>query len=412
MRTAVDQGSGSDDHDRPRRPRDRPWSCARSRSGARFAAGSGSWSTSSSTATRRCRSSTSPRPSTSPTSCATGRPPASVGRDSRQVHPQVHVLRPRKWLPRVRRTVRRPVARAPGGRRPSTTSGSSIRWCGSTTPPTPGSRCRPAGRRSTTSPTTGCWHRSPPRRAARLRADDDLLLERSGAVVVCSPDLARTRGARRDVDLIPNGVDVDLFRTPQARPAELPPSPVAVYVGTLHEERIDVPLAGGAGRGPPGPARSPSSDPTAWDRQPSARLAERPSSTCSGPVPTTGCPAFLQHADVVDHPPPGQPVHREPRPDQGLRVPGRRSAHRGHPGGRVPRARRARSWSVDRRRVRRRRGRAVLDASAPPVTGPDRPRTCPPGGERAEAMDDVMQRVRAASEVVVTTARTHRGRRR
>ena len=36
----------------------------------------------------------------------------------------------------------------------------------------------------------------PARREARLRADDELLLERSGAVVVCSPDLARTRGGR------------------------------------------------------------------------------------------------------------------------------------------------------------------------------------------------------------------------
>ena len=53
---------------------------------------------------------------------------------------------------------------------------------------------------------------------------------------------ARERaGARtRSLSLIPNGVDVDHFRRPQPRPADLPAGPTAVYVGTLHEARLDV----------------------------------------------------------------------------------------------------------------------------------------------------------------------------
>ena len=141
-----------------------------------------------------------------------------------------------------------PSARSPTGPSaarwpvPSTISDWSTRWCGSTTRPTPASRCRPDGPPSTTSPTTGCWPRCPPVGRHGCAPTTTCSSTHSGAVVVCSPDLARTRGRRRSVDLIPNGVDVDLFRTPQARPADLPPSPVAVYVGTLHEERIDVPL--------------------------------------------------------------------------------------------------------------------------------------------------------------------------
>jgi glycosyltransferase involved in cell wall biosynthesis len=147
---------------------------------------------------------------------------------------------------------------------------------------------------------TDDWLLAPlsPRRAARLREDDELLLEHSDAIIVCSPDLARTRGARRHVEMIPNGVDVNMFRTPQARPAELPPGPVAVYVGTLHEERIDVSLLIALAEALPdlqialvGPDRlSPES---------SARLAGLPTIHLIGAQPYGRVPGFLQHADIV-----------------------------------------------------------------------------------------------------------------
>ena len=47
---------------------------------------------------------------------------------------------------------------------------------------------------------------------------------------------------RPDLELVPNAVDIEHFSRPQERPADLPKSPVAVYVGTLHEDRLDIDL--------------------------------------------------------------------------------------------------------------------------------------------------------------------------
>ena len=133
-----------------------------------------------------------------------------------QVHPRVHVLRPRKWIPRAvgpfaDRALGQQVARAVdelGLVDPLVwvNDASYARYALSTGWPT-------------LYDITDDWLLAPlsPRREARLRADDDLLLAGSGAVVVCSPDLARSRGGRRSVDLIPNGVDVDLFRAQTPR---------------------------------------------------------------------------------------------------------------------------------------------------------------------------------------------------
>ncbi|MGO9875539.1 MAG: glycosyltransferase [Acidimicrobiia bacterium] len=83
---------------------------------------------------------------------------------------------------------------------------------------------------------------TPSAKRRRARLDDDRLLRDADAVVVCSPALAASRGAHRDVVLIPNGVDAVHFKTPQARPEDLGTVPVAVYLGTLHEDRLDVRL--------------------------------------------------------------------------------------------------------------------------------------------------------------------------
>jgi len=213
------------------------------------------------------------------------------------VHPQVHVLRPRKWLPRflgpaADRSLGRQVAAAVD----SLGLSDPLMWVNDA------SYARFAV--STGLPTvydvTDDWLLVPlaPHRATRLREDDALLLERSDAVVVCSPELARTRGAHRKVEIIPNGVDVDLFRTPQDRPVELPAGPVAVYVGTLHEERIDVPLLVALAEAQPelqialvGPDR--------LGPETSARLAGLPSIHLIGAQPYGRIPGFLQHADVV-----------------------------------------------------------------------------------------------------------------
>ncbi|SDC89432.1 Glycosyltransferase involved in cell wall bisynthesis [Sanguibacter gelidistatuariae] len=81
-----------------------------------------------------------------------------------------------------------------------------------------------------------------PEQHAKLLSDENLLLAACSAVVVCSPALAESKGTRRQVVLIPNAVDVEAFREPRRRPVDLPREPIALYVGTVHADRIDLPL--------------------------------------------------------------------------------------------------------------------------------------------------------------------------
>jgi len=211
---------------------------------------------------------------------------------------------------------------------------------------------------------------------------------------VCSPDLARTRGAHRDVEIIPNGVDLDLFRTPQPRPVELPPGPVAVYVGTLHEERIDVPLVVALAEARPdlqialvGPDRLGSES--------SARLAAHPSIHLIGAQPYGRVPGFLQHADIVVIP------HLVNRFTESLDP---IKAYECQAAGRPTVATPVAGFRelgppivvVDRSRFIDEVAR-LLDET-PDGSGPSQaPIDVPTWRERAEAMLDVMQRVRAGA---------------
>jgi teichuronic acid biosynthesis glycosyltransferase TuaH len=214
-----------------------------------------------------------------------------------RAHPRIHVLRPRKWLPRALghfadRSLQRQVLDAVGElglRQP-------LLWINDA------SYAQMAVRTGWPSlyDITDDWLLAPlaPRQKTRLMANEQLLLDRSEAVVVCSPDLARSRGQSRTVELIPNGVDVDLFRMPRSRPPDLPAAPVAVYVGTLHSERIDVPLVLELAERRPdlsvvlvGPSSLPADVLATLDRVPSIHLL--------GPRPYEQIPAYLQHADLV-----------------------------------------------------------------------------------------------------------------
>jgi glycosyltransferase involved in cell wall biosynthesis len=77
---------------------------------------------------------------------------------------------------------------------------------------------------------------------ARLVEAEGRLLREAAAVTVCSPALQRTKGGERPVEQVTNGVDVAAYRDPGPRPADLPEGPVALYVGTLHADRLDVGL--------------------------------------------------------------------------------------------------------------------------------------------------------------------------
>ena len=81
----------------------------------------------------------------------------------------------------------------------------------------------------------------------RIRQGDAFLLGFCDAVVLCSPALLRAKSGIRPTNamaprLIPNAVDRERYQRRRTRPDDLPSGPVAVYVGTLHEDRLDVDL--------------------------------------------------------------------------------------------------------------------------------------------------------------------------
>ncbi|HWC23442.1 MAG TPA: glycosyltransferase [Flexivirga sp.] len=133
----------------------------------------------------------------------------------------------------------------------------------------------------------------------RLRSWESSLLERCAEVVVCSPALQRSKSRARPVTLIPNAVDIDLFRSAQPRPADLPSGPLALYVGTLHSDRLDVGLccttaeslrARGVRLVLVGPDALDDAERARLDASGVIRLGARPSHAV---------PAYLQHADVL-----------------------------------------------------------------------------------------------------------------
>ena len=138
----------------------------------------------------------------------------------------------------------------------------------------------------------------PPREHARRRRLEVVTLRDADEVVVCSASLAESRGAVRLTTLIPNGVDVGHFSRPRARPADLPASPVAVYVGTLHDERIDVDLVVELATSLPGLSLA-LVGPDVLAAGSRRRLAACGNVALLGPRPYELVPGYLQHADVV-----------------------------------------------------------------------------------------------------------------
>lgn len=133
----------------------------------------------------------------------------------------------------------------------------------------------------------------------RLVADEDLLLDRCVEVVVCSPGLATSKGARRDVVLVTNGVDLDRYREPRDRPADLPAGPVALYLGTVHPDRFDLDLLERTAHELAGEARVVLVGPVVdVDRATVDRL-DRAGVVMLGSRPFVVVPAYLQHADVL-----------------------------------------------------------------------------------------------------------------
>jgi len=136
------------------------------------------------------------------------------------------------------------------------------------------------------------------RELRRLSASDRLLLDEADEVVVCSPSLRSSRGRDRRVHLIPNGVDLAHFRRPQPRPADLPPGPTLVYVGSVVEGRIDLDLCQALCRHLDNRASVVLVGPLALSAGAHERLRSA-GAVLLGPRPYRSIPGYLQHADVL-----------------------------------------------------------------------------------------------------------------
>lgn len=132
----------------------------------------------------------------------------------------------------------------------------------------------------------------------RAAANEARLLELAREVVVCSPELVRRKSAIRPVELIPNAVDVDAYRRPVARPADLPDGPVALYLGTVHPDRIDVDVCEATARALGSSGTLVLVGPNLLAPDQAARLTEA-GARLLGPRPRDAVIGYLQHADVL-----------------------------------------------------------------------------------------------------------------
>ncbi|UNK70142.1 glycosyltransferase [Microbacterium sp. H1-D42] len=133
----------------------------------------------------------------------------------------------------------------------------------------------------------------------RLITGERWLLQHAAAVVACSPELVRRKGDQRDeIVLIRNAVDVARYQLPTERPADLPAGRTAVYVGTLHRDRLDVELCIATARALDGVGTLVLVGPDALSAADSTLLREN-GVLLLGAKPRDAVPAYLQHADVL-----------------------------------------------------------------------------------------------------------------
>jgi teichuronic acid biosynthesis glycosyltransferase TuaH len=139
----------------------------------------------------------------------------------------------------------------------------------------------------------GDWRALGSVRHLRARVDEGYRAARSfDAVTAVSDGLAGAfRELGLDATVVGNGVDVAAFDVPPRRPAGIPDSPFAVYVGAI-EDRVDLDLLDAvADRGVTTVVAGPATGPAA-DRLRAGRLH------WLGPVPTDDVPALLRAAAV------------------------------------------------------------------------------------------------------------------
>jgi glycosyltransferase involved in cell wall biosynthesis len=135
----------------------------------------------------------------------------------------------------------------------------------------------------------------------RLVVNEARLLRDADYVVVCSPALlaskSQARGGR-PVRLVPNAVDIDAYQDPGPRPADLPDGPVALYVGTVHRDRVDLELCARTARSLAGRAHAVLVGPAPLSASDRRRL-ENAGVLLLGARDARDIPAYLTHADVL-----------------------------------------------------------------------------------------------------------------
>jgi glycosyltransferase involved in cell wall biosynthesis len=138
----------------------------------------------------------------------------------------------------------------------------------------------------------------PPAELARIAANEQYLLRSAREIVVCSPELVRRKGRMRPVTLVPNAVDVTAYRRPASRPADIPPEPVALYLGTAHADRLDLDLCQATAVRLGSSASLVLVGPNLLAAEQSERL-ERAGVRLLGARPHDEVIGYLQHADVL-----------------------------------------------------------------------------------------------------------------
>ncbi len=141
----------------------------------------------------------------------------------------------------------------------------------------------------------------------RLAADESWLLWNAREVIACSAEIVRRKTPQRPVGgnaiaLIPNAVDTAAYRTPVARPGDLPAGACAVYVGTLHSDRLDVGLTADTARRLHGIGSLVLVGPNVLSERDTHELRDA-GAVILGSRPRDAVIGYLQHADalVVPH---------------------------------------------------------------------------------------------------------------
>ncbi|WP_435199862.1 glycosyltransferase [Janibacter sp. GS2] len=132
---------------------------------------------------------------------------------------------------------------------------------------------------------------------SRLERYERLLMDHAVEVVVCSPGLERSKAHHRSLTLLRNAVDPATTRaTP--RPADLPAGATAVYVGTLHSDRLDIDLCVATATATADRGRLVLVGPDALAPDERDRLTAA-GATLLGDKDHRDVPGYLQHADVL-----------------------------------------------------------------------------------------------------------------